>query len=113
MSKRVCRDCPTIYDPAERGARHGRCPTCARQADKARGTRTERGYGPDHQAERADWQRRIDAGEDVHCWRCNAPIGHDWHLGHDDDDRTITRGPECPACNLHAAGLSRHRRAVD
>ena len=112
MSRRVCLDCPTIYDPHERGARAGRCPDCARQADRARGTREQRGYGAEHQRTRADWQRRIDAGEHVTCWRCGAPItGREWHLGHADQDRSITRGPECTLCNLSAAGKASHRDA--
>lgn len=102
MTKRVCLEpgCPTLTDT-------GRCTTHRRAADQARGTRTERGYGPDHIRLRQAWQDRIDDGEHVTCWRpgCGAPItGTSWHLGHDDDDRTMTRGPECAACNLRAAG---------
>ena len=65
---------------------------------------TERGYGYSHQLRRKRWQERIDAGEDVHCWRCGKPIlpGDEWHLGHDDNDRRIYRGPECPKGNLEA-----------
>jgi hypothetical protein len=104
MAKRVCLTCPAII-PA--GTRGGRCTTCNRAQDKARGTRQARGYGVEHQRLRADWQKRIDAGEHVTCWRpeCGATItGTAWHLGHDDLDRSITRGPECIACNLSAAG---------
>lgn len=51
----------------------------------------------------------MDAGHVVHCWRCLTPIDPtNWHLGHDDDDRRITRGPEHPACNLSAAGRASH-----
>ena len=108
MSRRVCLDCPTIYDPHERGARAGRCPDCARQADRRRGTRTERGYGAEHQRTRTDWQRRIDAGEAVYCWRCGAPItGREWHLDHT-SERDGYRGPACVVCNLHLAGKARH-----
>jgi hypothetical protein len=52
----------------------------------------------------------MDAGERFTCWRC-AEQGrpHDvdptnWHLGHDDLDRTKYRGPECPAGNQATAG---------
>ena len=40
----------------------------------------------------------------VMCWRCGAPIGAEanWHLGHDDDDRSIYRGAEHATCNLRA-----------
>ena len=42
------------------------------------------------------------------CWRCGDKIlrGEPFDLGHDDDDRTITRGPEhANRCNRRAAGL--------
>lgn len=109
MAARVCSTpgCPTLVAP---GARGGRCTTHQREADKARGTRTDRGYGPDHIRQRNDWQNRINAGEHVTCWRCDTPItGTAWHLGHDDQDRTITRGPECITCNLTAAGQQSRR----
>ena len=109
MSNRVCRDCRAIYNPNTTGARQGRCPACARQADKQRGSRTQRGYGTDHQRARAAWQQRINRGEAVTCWRCHGPIvDTGWHLGHDDHDRTITRGPEHADCNLRAAGRASH-----
>lgn len=47
----------------------------------------------------------MDAGERFVCWRC-VELGkphyvdpRDWTLGHDDNDRSIIRGPECPAGN--------------
>lgn len=81
-----------------------------RTYEKSRGTKTQRGYGPQFQSERKVWRRMVDTGE-VACWRCLKPIlpGADFHLGHDDNDRSIIRGPECPACNLSAAGKSAHR----
>lgn len=72
-----------------------------------RRTTTQRGYGHRHQQLRAGWQRRIDAGEIITCWRpaCDNRItGTDWDLGHDDDDRTKYHGPECIHCNRSAAG---------
>lgn len=53
----------------------------------------------------------IERGELVLCARCGRRIltADDMHLGHDDTDRTITRGAECAACNnLSAAGRSGH-----
>jgi hypothetical protein len=37
----------------------------------------------------------------VDCWRCGERIlpGAKWDLGHDDLDRSITRGPEHRLCN--------------
>lgn len=89
-----------------------RCPRCTRSADRRRGSTAARGYGAEHRSLRAEWQQRIDAGELVVCWRpgCGAVItGRAWHLGHDDEDRTVTRGPECIRCNLHHAGKAAHK----
>ena len=112
MAKRVCTGCKAIYDPRTTGSRAGRCPTCSRAHDRARGSREERGYGAAHQATRAAYQARMDAGEVLTCWRCGEPVtaADEWHLGHDDHDRTITRGPEhARRCNLSAAGRARAR----
>ena len=47
------------------------------------------------------------------CWRCESKgvtdgsqyiyAAEDMHVGHDDHDRSITRGPEHKGCNLRAA----------
>lgn len=105
MAKRVCAEpgCPTLTNTT-------RCPTHTRAKDKARGKRAH-GSGTDwaHTKLRRQWQQRMDAGEHVNCWRCGHPINpRDWHLGHDDADRTKYRGPEHPKCNLSAAGRARH-----
>lgn len=86
-----------------------RCPAHTRQRDRARGTRQQRGYDAAHDRLRASWQARLDAGETVHCWRCLTRGVHtridptNWHLGHDDHDRNVYAGPECPPCNLATA----------
>ena len=110
MPRRVCSQpsCPTLVDA---GARGGRCTTHARSADRARGSREARGYGAAHQRERTAWQEAIDRGDLVTCWRCGEPItkGEPMDLGHDDHDRTITRGPEhAHRCNRSAAGRASH-----
>jgi hypothetical protein len=66
---------------------------------------TARGYGTTHQWLRRQWAPLVAAGT-VNCWRCGEriPPGAPWHLGHDDHDRRITRGPEHKHCNLSAAG---------
>ena len=105
MAKRVCSHpgCPQLVPTA---AYRGLCDEHRKQRDRDRGTREQRGYGDDHRKLRAAWQRRINQGELVQCWRCGARVaGSRWHLGHDDHDRSITRGPECVECNLKAAGL--------
>jgi len=76
-----------------------------------RRTTTQRGYGHHHQQLRAAWQKRINAGEHITCWRpdCNNPItGTNWDLGHDDHDRSKYRGPECIPCNRSAGGKKAH-----
>lgn len=81
-----------------------------RRRDKARGTRQERGYDAVHDQLKADYQRRMNAGERFACWRCGGPIDPaSWHLGHDDLDRRIYRGPEHPSCNLPTAGRRSRR----
>lgn len=80
------------------------CPTCTTQAEDARGTPTERGYGPEHRAERKRWTPAVERGEvDCHNPVCLAPTrritpGTPWDLGHT-PDRTTWRGPEHQACN--------------
>jgi len=66
----------------------------------ARPTAAQRGYGARHQRARKRAARQVKAGG-VNCWRCGKPIAPDeeWDLGHDDQDRSITRGPEHQRCN--------------
>lgn len=88
----------------------GRCDPCARVADLARGTRAERGYGADHDAERRRWKPIVARGV-VRCARCQELIDPTapWALDHN-DDRTGYLGPSHRLCNLVAAGKARHRR---
>ena len=100
VARRPCAEpgCPTITDAT-------RCPTHARERDKARGTRQERGYDSAHDRRRAAYQALMNRGETFHCWRCGDLIDpHVWHLGHDDDDRSRYRGPECVPCNTATKG---------
>ena len=111
MAKRVCAEagCPQLTNTT-------RCPTHTRAKDKARGTRQQRGYDAAHVKEAAAWRAKIARGEHVTCWRCGLPITDpdDCHLGHDDRDRSITRGPEHGrACNLRAAGKAAHGISPD
>lgn len=106
---KVCRipGCPTLI-PTD--AYRGLCPEHRKQHDRDRGSSTTRGYGHQHQRTRAGIAAAITRGETIPCWRCNQPIvtTDDLHLGHDDHDRSITRGPEHADCNLTAAGKHRH-----
>lgn len=81
------------------------CTEHNREHEANRGTRQQRGYNAKYDRDRKWWKVRVDLGL-VECWRCSAPLkpGAPFHLGHDDNDRTIVKGPECPACNLSAAG---------
>ena len=96
MARRVCNvpGCPNLTD-------HARCVTHERPNANARG------YDAAHQRKSREWKARVRLGELVICWRCGEPItdGDDCDLGHDDGDRTITRGPEhARRCNRSAAG---------
>lgn len=100
VALRVCTEpgCPEFV-------KSGRCEDHRRQRDRARGTRQERGYDTEYDRLRKAYVKRMEAGERFHCWRCRTRIDPArWHLGHDDHDRSIIRGPECPACNLATAG---------
>lgn len=85
---------------------------------RGRPTTSQRGYGTEYQRIRAQWKTRVDAGT-VRCWRCGKYLNPvvPWHLGHDDNDRRIIRGPECVPCNLGAAArktnsIRRQKRGV-
>ena len=93
--------CPTLV---KRDAYRGLCDECKRKRDRERGTTTQRGYGHEHQQERASYVTRMQRGETVRCWRCNVALTPETlHLDHT-DDRTSYRGPACDACNLTMAG---------
>lgn len=102
-AKKICSKpgCPTITDTRY-------CPTHWAEHEAKRGTKTQRGYGRDFQAERKRWVKRVTAGG-VYCWRCGTRIeaGAAFDLGHS-DDRTKIIGPEHPSCNRSAAGRASH-----
>ena len=94
-----CRACRKLHAGA------GLCLSCRRVADKARGSREERGYGARHRRLRAMFQARLDKGEDFRCWRCAKPIDPTyWTLGHCDENRERYHGPECPPCDYATQG---------
>lgn len=98
--------CPTILTGTQRY-----CPRHATEYEARRGTPKQRGYDSSHNAQRRAIQARIDLGETVCCWRCGTRItGRVWDLGHDDHDRTITRGAECQPCNRSAGGAQGRAR---
>ena len=104
---RAKRICPKPGCPHVAVGRY--CPQHNREYEAKRGTSTARGYDQAHRARRAAWAAHVSRGL-VTCWRCGQPIeaGSAWDLGHDDHDRTITRGPEHATCNRSAAGRAAH-----
>lgn len=63
---------------------------------KPSGSTSAGGWGTAHQKLRAGYVQRMAQGEQFNCWRCGRWINPamPWDLGHDDMDRSITRGPE-------------------
>jgi hypothetical protein len=103
---RVCAEpgCPNYTDG------HTRCADCRSAHEQARGTRTARGYGPDHQAAK----RQLQAEGHTHCTRCHQPFTpanpmDTGHLVPIRDGGTAADGvaPHCASCNRgwRATGL--------
>ncbi len=59
---------------------------------------------PEHRAHQRQVRQLVEAGR-ASCWRCGRflPPGSPVHAGHDDVDRSVYRGPECPSCNVRTA----------
>lgn len=97
--------CPTILTNGQRY-----CGRHMRAYEDKRGTPADRGYGADHRALRAQWQRRIDAGETVMCADgCGTRIvGTAWQLGHD-HERGGYLGPQTIRHNTSDGGRRAHR----
>jgi hypothetical protein len=54
----------------------------------------------------AAYKRQMERDGHLTCWRCTRliPRGARWHVGHDDNQLDLIRGPEHAACNVKAAG---------
>jgi hypothetical protein len=108
-SFRACNvpGCPELTDHSSGKCDAHRAAT-QRAADEKRPSSGIR-YPHSHQQLRKREARRVEDGG-VLCWRCGIGIdpGTPWDLGHDDDDRTIYRGPEHAKCNR--ATRARQRR---
>lgn len=100
---KVCAEpgCPTLV-------KGGRCTIHAREAEKRRGSRQERGYDANHDRLRAEWEPKVATGR-VRCARCRRLIraGTAWDLGHSEDRKSYT-GPEHASCNRSAGGRASH-----
>lgn len=80
-----------------------------------------RGYGGEHAKLRKRITELVESGGAV-CWRCgqlivprkirrkDGRLVSNWHLGHDDNDRTVYRGPEHERCNIGAVSRNKARR---
>ena len=103
-AKKICAKpgCPSI-------AAGSYCDTHQAEAERARGSRESRGYGPEHRALRKTWAPRVATGS-VLCARCQQPIlpGKPWALDHS-DDRADYLGPSHKFCNDSAGGKAAHR----
>jgi hypothetical protein len=106
MPYRVCIEpgCPTLIDKAE----GKRCKAHRATFEKRRGTKTERGYGAEHQRERRRLAPIVARGR-TRCSRCGELIrkGSAWVPDHN-EDRTGYRGASHAECNNSAAGLAAH-----
>lgn len=104
MTRRICPvpGCPAITTG-------GRCPTHAREAERRRGTRQQRGYNNTHDQTRKQWAPLVATGT-VSCSRCHTLIHptEPWALDHT-DDRTTYLGPSHELCNNAAGGRAAHR----
>lgn len=68
----------------------------------------------EHRAARAYWTPIVAAGQ-ARCWRptCRKTlVPGRWHVGHDDHQVTVIRGPECDTCN-RKAGASKGARITN
>lgn len=107
MPLRPCLDCGALVEGT-------RCASCRsdrnRTRDQARGTRQQRGYGAEHEAERRRWAPVVASGmakcAEPLCLEASRSIaaGADWHLAHDRDHPGRYRGPAHPRCNEAEAG---------
>lgn len=102
---RALKPCSTIGCPELIPAGQHRCPDCRTQADRRRGTATQRGYGARH---RTRFRERVLARDPI-CVTCRAapsahadhyPLGRDQLVrqGMDPDDPRHGRGL-CASCH--------------
>lgn len=113
MPRRALKVCSCTGCPAHPGScpalvDGGKCTPCGRQAERARGSRQQRGYGAEHDRLRDAWKSKVDAGQ-ADCARCGEPItaGQAWALDHT-DDRAGYLGPSHATCNNRAGGKAAH-----
>lgn len=69
-------------------------------------------YCTHHQQMRVQWEAAVRTGK-AECWRCGKALAPTelFDLGHDDDDRTRYRGPECRPCNRSTSTRRKQRES--
>lgn len=79
------------------------------QGVRRMGHGSARRYGYAHRKIRTWWVPRVATGL-VQCWRCGIVIRADeqWHLGHDDGNAQVYKGPEHIDCNCGTKSRDRH-----
>jgi hypothetical protein len=75
------------------------------------GSTSARGYGWNHQKERARYQQRMDAGEVFVCSKCRRHVNpRAWDLAHLPGDKTQYLGPQHIPCNRNTTAEKRTSR---
>lgn len=103
-ARKVCN----VFGCIATATQRGKCDQHAREADRARGTRQERGYGREHDDLRRAWLLRGVVGQT--CPTCLQLIlpGQAWDLGHT-ADRLGYIGPQhAGPCNRAEGGRAAH-----
>lgn len=105
--QRECNGCGDEFMPTHHSQTYCSKDCRPRSRSGAKISRAERGYGREHAAKRRWYKTNVvDKGEG-YCWRCGVWLdpAEPWDLGHDDNDRSIYRGPECRPCNRGTAAV--------
>lgn len=100
---RPCLTCHTLGT----WPKGGRCPTCTRTRDRARGTRQQRGLNAEH-----DRNRRTLLATNPPCHWCGAPATQADHLtprAHAGGNDIANLVPACAACNAKRGGRTRRQ----
>lgn len=117
--RRRCRRPPSTASLSNESHGCCSCVTLARRRMKSVRTppgedlRVSARYGRPHRRMRALLLERLRREGVLFCWRCSGEIvvATDLHVGHDDWDLSVTRGPEHVLCNLRAAAAKRNGTA--
>jgi hypothetical protein len=83
----------------------------AKRTTPAAKARAAKYASTEHRQARAAAQQQLQTNGYLVCWRCTRliHIGNPWHIGHDDTQTNLIRGPEHATCNLKAAARKGNR----